>query len=211
MPDIINLSSELKQPTEAELKTNAQTDVPSIPLPQEQQQLVKELFVELLMEQPLSAENFVSDRGAATRAILEETKSSNRLGQLQYEFNKAIRQLIALGVIETSLSTAEKVAPALNHLPIEKLADLFRRTAIVANAEEGTKIDTAKGQLQDFGVRFVATAMLMSCAHMALPTLFIHTLGVKMVLAYGAGFAAETASRKANELTTKTVVPVLSA
>ena len=211
MPDIINLSSDLKQPTEAELKTNAQTDVPSIPLPQEQQQLVRELFVELLMEQPLSAENFVSDRGAATRAILEETKSSTRLGQLQYEFNKAIRQLIALGVIETSLSTAEKIAPALNHLPIEKLADLFRRTAIVANAEEGTKVDTAKDQLQDFSVRFVATAMLMSCAHMALPTLFIHTLGVKMVLAYSADFAAETAARKASELTTKTVVPVLSA
>jgi hypothetical protein len=32
-----------------------------------------------------------------------------------------------------------------------------------------------------------------------------------MLLTYGAGFAAEAASEKANELTNKTVVPILSA
>jgi hypothetical protein len=202
-----NLSSDLKNLTESSnVSIPLESEVSPTRIPEGQQEFVKQLVAQLLTEQPLSMSDFTSDKGAATLAVLKEKDPSIRSALLQKEFYKAIEQLMALGLIQTSLSTAEK---NLKHIPIETIVDIFRRTAVVANAENGKKIAAALDQVQNYGVKFAATAFVMSFAHTVLPAMFLNALAVKVFLLYSAGMASEAAAEKASEFSAKIMAPAI--
>jgi hypothetical protein len=198
-----NLSTDLKNSTAlTSVSTPKESGVEPTAAP-ENQRLLQQIVTQLLTEQPLSLSGLTSDAGAATLAVLKEKDPSIRSALLQEKLYKAVEQFMALGLIQPSLERGVK------HIPIETLVDIFRRTVVVANAENGKKMAAALDQAQNFSVKFVATALFLGFAHTTIPAIFLNALAVKIFLLYSAGMASEAAAEKASEFSAKLMVSTI--